>query len=208
MTETAHRETTPRETAERDAAQHDAAQHQPEQRQSRQRMPAAERRGLVLEAAVADFAVHGLAGTSTEDVARRAGISQPYLFRLFPTKKALFLALVEQCFTRVQNTFTEAAGDLTGDAALEAMANAYEVLLEDRTLLLLQMQIYAACSDPEIRDVTRAAYKKLWERVERITGLPFQTVVDFFAVGMLMNVAAAMDLPSVDERWTRWCPKA
>ncbi len=54
---------------------------------------------------------------------------------------------------------------------------------------------------------TRAAYKHLWEMVERITGLPFQTVVDFFAVGMLMNVAAAMDLPSVDERWTSWCPK-
>src|SRR5215471_13924710 len=154
---------------------------------TRQRMPAAERREMVLEAAVAEFAVHGLAGTSTEEVARRAGISQPYLFRLFPTKKALFLALVERCFQRVQETFTAAA--------------------DDRTLLLLQMQIYAACSDPEIRDATRAAYKRLWEMVERITGLPFQTVVDFFAVGMLMNVAAAMDLPSVDERWASWCPK-
>ena len=51
------------------------------------------------------------------------------------------------------------------------------------------------------------AYKKLWELIERLTGLPFQRVVDFFAVGMLMNVAAAMDLPSVDERWTSWCPK-
>ena len=170
-------------------------------------MPAAERREMVLEAAVAEFAVHGLAGTSTEDVARRAGISQPYLFRLFPTKKALFLALVERCFQRVQDTFTAAAGDLTGDEALAAMADSYTRLLDDRTLLLLQMQIYAACSDPEIRDATRAAYKRLWEMIERITGLPFQTVVDFFAVGMLMNVAAAMDLPSVDERWTSWCPK-
>ncbi len=170
-------------------------------------MPAAERRALVLEAAVAEFAVHGLAGTSTEDVARRARISQPYLFRLFPTKKALFLELVEQCFRRVRDAFTEAAGDRTGDAALEAMARAYEVLLEDRTLLLMQMQAYAACGDPEIRAVTRDGYKKLWELIERITGLPFQTVVDFFAVGMLMNVAAAMDLPSVDERWTSWCPK-
>ena len=175
--------------------------------ETKQRMPAAERRELVLDAAVADFAVHGLAGTSTENVARRAGISQPYLFRLFPTKKALFLALVERCFLRVQETFTAAAGDLTGDEALAAMADSYTRLLDDRTLLLLQMQIYAACSDPEIRDATRAAYKRLWEMVERITGLPFQTVVDFFAVGMLMNVAAAMDLPSVDERWTSWCPK-
>src|ERR1700735_2697673 len=173
----------------------------------RQRMPAAERRELVLEAAMADFAVHGLAGTSTENVARRAGISQPYLFRLFPTKKALFLALIDRCFGRVQETFVAAAGDMAGDEALSAMADSYTRLLDDRTLLLLQMQIYAACSDPEIRDATRAAYKKLWEMVERITGLPFQTVVDFFAVGMLMNVAPAMDPPAVDERWTSWCPK-
>ena len=112
-------------------------------------MPAAERRELVLEAAVAEFAVHGLAGTSTEDVARRAGISQPYLFRLFPTKKALFLALVDRCFQRVQGTFAAAAGDLTGDEALTAMADSYTRLLDDRTLLLLQMQIYAACNEDQ-----------------------------------------------------------
>ena len=175
--------------------------------ETKQRMPAAERRELVLDAAVAEFAVHGLAGTSTEDVARRAGISQPYLFRLFPTKKALFLALVDRCFRRVQDTFADAAGDLTGEEAKTAMAEAYERLLDYRTLLLLQMQAYAACDDPEIRAATRAGFKKLWELIERLTGLPFQTVVDFFAVGMLMNVAAAMDLPSVDERWTSWCPK-
>jgi AcrR family transcriptional regulator len=175
--------------------------------ETRQRMSAEERREMVLEAAVGEFAVRGLAGTSTEDVARRAGISQPYLFRLFPTKKALFLALVDRCFHRVQETFAVAAGDRTGDEALAAMAESYERLLDDRTLLLMQMQAYAACGDPEIRMATRAGYKHLWELVERLTGLPFQQVVDFFAVGMLMNVAAAMDLPAVDERWTSWCPK-
>ena len=175
--------------------------------ETKQRMPAAQRRELVLDVAVAEFARHGLAGTSTEDVARQAGISQPYLFRLFPTKKALFLTLVERCFRRVRDTFTAAVGDLTGEEALTAMADAYEQLLEDRTLLLLQMQAYAACDDPEIRVATRAGFKKLWELIERLTGLPFQAVVDFFAVGMLVNVAAAMDLPAVDERWTSWCPK-
>jgi len=175
--------------------------------ETKQRMPAAERRELVLDAAVAEFAIHGLAGTSTEDVARRAGISQPYLFRLFPTKKALFLALVDRCFQRVRDTFVSAAGDRTGEEALEAMGDAYERLLDDRILLLLQMQAYAACEDPDIRAATRAGFKKLWELVERLTGLPFQRVVEFFAMGMLMNVAAAMDLPAVDERWTSWCPK-
>ena len=88
-------------------------------------------------------------------MARRAGISQPYLFRLFPTKKALFLALVERCFRRVRDEFAAAAGELTGEEAMMAMAEAYEALLDDRILLLLQMQAYAACEDPEIRDATR-----------------------------------------------------
>jgi len=171
------------------------------------RMPAEQRRELVLGEAMAAFAAHGYAGTSTEEVARRAGISQPYLFRLFPTKKALFLALVERCFRRVRDEFAAAAGELTGEEALAAMADAYEALLDDRILLLMQMQAYAACEDPEIRDATRTGFRKLWEQIERITGLPYQTVVDFFAVGMLMNVAAAMNLPEVDARWTSWCPK-
>jgi len=173
----------------------------------RVRLSADERREQVLEAALGEFAGKGLAGTSTEDVARKAGISQPYLFRLFPTKKSLFLALVARCFRRIEEAFTAAARDSVGEEALEAMGKAYETLLEDRTLLLMQMQAYAACDDPAIREATRAAYKELWTLVERLTGLPFETVVEFFAMGMLINVAAALDLPAVDERWTSWCPK-
>jgi len=167
-------------------------------------MSAEERRELVLEAAVAEFAARGLAGTSTEDVARAAGISQPYLFRLFPTKKALFLALVERCFQRIADAFTAAAGDKTGEEALAAMGDEYHRLLGDRTLLLLQMQAYAACEDPDIRAAARAGFKRLWALVERVSGLPADQVVSFFAMGMLMNVAAAMDLPAVDERWASW----
>src|SRR5215472_18873890 len=157
------------------------------------RMSAEERREAVLEAAVTDFAAGGLTGTSTEDVARRAGISQPYLFRLFPTKKALFLALVQRCFQRITDAFAAAAGDKTGEEALEAMGEEYERLLGDRTLLLLQMHAYAACEDPDIRAATRIGFTRLWTLVERLSGLAFNRVVQFFAMGMLMNVAAAMD---------------
>ena len=168
-------------------------------------MKAGERRESVLAAAVTEFAARGLAGTSTEDVARRAGISQPYLFRLFPTKKALFLALVDRCFRQVAAAFEAAAANRVGEDALDAMADAYHQLLQDRTLLLLQLQAYAACDDPEIQDATRTGFKQLWALAERLSGLPYERIVTFFAMGMLMNVAAAMDLPAVDERWTRWC---
>lgn len=169
-------------------------------------MSAEQRRAAVLDAAIAEFGAHGLAGTSTEEVARRAGISHPYLFRLFPTKKELFLALVEQCYQRIAAAFELAAEDLTGQRAMDAMAGAYEGLLEDRTLLLLQLQGYAASSDPEVRAAARAGFSDLWAMVERLTGLPYDKVVAFFAMGMLMNVAAALDLRSVDEHWADWCP--
>src|SRR5262249_61058391 len=102
------------------------------------RRPADERRGSVLEAALVEFAARGMDGTSTEHVAQRAGISQPYLFRLFPTKKALFIALVERCFRRGAEAFTAAAADRTGREALDPMGEAYGQLPEDRTLRRLR----------------------------------------------------------------------
>src|SRR2546428_3922165 len=73
------------------------------------RHTAEERRAEVLQAAVAEFALHGLHGTSTEMIARRIGISHPYIFRLFPSKKELFLAAIDQCFDRVETAFRNAA---------------------------------------------------------------------------------------------------
>ena len=173
-----------------------------------ERMSREERREQILEAASEVFAAQGLHGASTEDIAKAAGISQPYIFRLFGTKKDLYKAVVARCFRQTLEIFQRAAEGKRGEEAMHAIGEAYgELLAADPAYLRLQMQAYAACDDPEIRTATRTGFKKLWELVERLTGLPFQTVVDFFAVGMLMNVAAAMDLPSVDERWTSWCPK-
>ena len=162
------------------------------------------RREEILEAAVQEFAHGGLHGTSTEDIARRAGISQPYLFRLFGTKKELFLASSRRCFARVLTAFREAADGRRGDEAMRAMGNAYAELLADRHLLLGQMQMYAACSDPDVRDAARAGFAELFRYVESVTGAGTLEIRDFFARGMLMNVAAAMDLPQIcgeDDRW-------
>lgn len=169
------------------------------------RMTADERRESVLRAAVPEFALGGLAGTSTGSIARRAGVSQPYLFRLYPSKKHLFLASVERGFELVRQAFEHAADGLVGQEALDAMGSAYRELLADRELLLHQMQAYAACEDPEVRDVARAGFGRLWRTVETATGADAETLRQFFAMGMLMNVAAAMDLPSFDARWALEC---
>jgi AcrR family transcriptional regulator len=164
---------------------------------ARSRQTAAERREAIIEAASGEFAKDGLKGTSTEAIAARAGISQPYLFRLFGTKKDLFLAVIERCHARLRHTFeSAAAADETGEP-LAAMGLAYAQLLADREMLLVQMQTYAACSDPDIRRAASHGYAGLWDLVQRLSGAPDEDVRTFFATGMLLNVAAAMDLPEI-----------
>jgi AcrR family transcriptional regulator len=160
------------------------------------------RREEIIEAAMAEFALHGLHGTSTEAIAERAGISQPYLFRLFGTKKELFLAAVERGFRRTHETFQEAAALAgAGDDVFTAMGKAYVELLADRTMLMGQMQAYAACDDPDVQEVVRREFAALYRFVEGVSGGDAERVRDFFATGMLINVAAAMELNLLDEPW-------
>jgi AcrR family transcriptional regulator len=169
----------------------------------KRRMTGDERREAVLQVAIAEFARTGLHGTSTEKIAAGAGISHPYLFRLYRTKKALFLACLERCHERLRETFTraaEAAGD--GDR-LEAMGKAYVELLANREMLLLQLQGYAACDDDEVRVASSTGYAELWALVARVSEAPEEEVRAFFSTGMLLNVAAAMELPEIagDPGW-------
>src|SRR5213592_3973210 len=168
------------------------------------RLSAAERKDAVLDAALIEFAERGFEGTSTEDIARRAGISQPYLFRLFGTKKELFKASVARCFRETLETFQRAAEGHRGEEALHAMGEAYMQLhLTDRTRLRAQMQAYAACDDPEICEVVRNGYGDIVTYVERVSGLPTAEVAGFFATGMLINVIASMDLYESPEPWSQ-----
>src|SRR6476660_1448543 len=107
-----------------------------------------ERREEILDAALEVFADQGLHGASTEEIARRAGISQPYIFRLFGTKKELYIAGVSRCFRQTLELMQRAAEGKRGEEALSAIGTAYgELLQADRTYLRAQMQSYAACED-------------------------------------------------------------
>src|ERR1700722_19751587 len=103
------------------------------------RQTADERRTSVLRAAMAEFAKGGYAGTSTEAIAVRAGISQPYLFRLFGTKRELFIATMGLMHARIEEVFRTAAEGRTGIEAMAAMGDSYKDLLRERDLLLVQL---------------------------------------------------------------------
>ena len=148
-----------------------------------------------------EFSRAGYEATTTEAIARRADISQAYVFRLFGSKHDLFVASVERCFEIVQGAFERAAetvpeGDLEG--RLQAIGETYADLLRDRRMLVLQMHGYAAAiGDPVVQHASRRSFARLWASVARLSGASDEEMVSFFAHGMLMNVAAALELPDM-----------
>ena len=168
-----------------------------------ERKTAEERREAVLDAALTEFSRYGFSGTSTDAIARAVGISQPYLFRLFGTKKELFIASVERCFAGTYERFEAAARGLQGEEALEAMGKEYkQMIAEDPRRLRAQMQSYSACDDPAVCEVVRRGFGRLVELVES-KGVPAERVVEFFAFGMLMNVMTSMSLHDSGDAWAQ-----
>jgi AcrR family transcriptional regulator len=157
---------------------------------------AEERREDVLRTAMKVVGPRGLYGTSTMDVAAAAGISQAYLFRLFPTKTELFVAVLERSFQRILDTMIEAATNARaeGGPVRDAMAEAYTNLLRDPEVLLTQLQGQAAATEPAVRDTLRHGFRMLYEMVEREWPASQAEVQAFFAHGMLCNVIAAMQI--------------
>ena len=168
------------------------------------RQSAEERREEILAAAMVEFADRGLDGASTDAIARRAGISQPYLFRLFGTKKDLFIASVEGCFAETLAMFRDAAEGKRGEEALDAIGEAYvRSISEDPQRLRGQMQAYVACDDEDVCAVVRRGFGALVEFVEGIPEVPQERLVGFFAHGMLLNVIASMSLLDAREPWAK-----
>lgn len=171
------------------------------------RMTADERREAIVAAGLEEFATGGLVGAKTDAIAHRAGVSQPYVFQLFGTKKELFLDVVRLCFSRTLQTFEEAARSYEPDAApgcnsiLDAIGRSYMDLLDDRTLLLVQLQAYAACADPDVQTVVREEFGRLHRRVVELSGAGPEEIHRFFAEGMLLNVGAAVNLSGDPSIW-------
>ncbi|SMF16525.1 TetR/AcrR family transcriptional regulator [Streptomyces sp. Amel2xC10] len=179
------------------------------------RMSAEERRESVIRAATSEFARGGYHGTSTEAIARRVGVSQPYLFRLFPGKKAIFLAASERCMADFVRMFEEAAEGLEGEEAVMAMGNAYaQVIVEQPERLMMQMQTYLAVAaaeadgDREFGEAVRAGWMRLWDTVHVPLGADVDETTTFMAYGMLINCLVAMGFAPDHRVWQGIYPAA
>ncbi|MFF5254877.1 TetR/AcrR family transcriptional regulator [Streptomyces leeuwenhoekii] len=177
------------------------------------RMSAEERRESVVRAAIEEFARCGYYGTSTEAIAKRVGVSQPYLFRLFPGKKAIFLAAAERCLEDMRRHFEQASEGLHGEEALQAMADAYTRLIaEQPQRLQMQLQIYVtvaaaeAAGDHRFGEMVRKGWMELWDTVHLPLGGDVGRTTSFMASGMLINTLAAMGFPPGHRVWEGFYP--
>jgi AcrR family transcriptional regulator len=172
------------------------------------RQTAGARRSSVLTAAIVEFARSGYAGTSTEAIAARAGISQPYLFRLFGTKKDLFIATYNLVSARIEAAFIEAADGLFGEEAMHAMAMAYMELLQDPDLLQVQLHGFAAAAgDADIARACREGFHTLWDLINERTDVSEEELRQFFAHGMLLSVLSAINMLAIPDPWAQvFCP--
>jgi AcrR family transcriptional regulator len=167
------------------------------------RQTAEERRQSVLDAATEEFAARGYHGTSTEDIARSAGISQPYLFRLFGSKKSLYLAALQRCSEELYALFAEAARGKSGKQALLAMAEAYELIMQDRARQMLMLKSWGSDDDPDIRRASRASWREIVDLVERTSQASPDAVSRFFASGMLITILTAIGMNEEPEPWSK-----
>lgn len=158
------------------------------------RITAEERREVVLEAAIIEFARNGLAGSSTETISTRAGISQPYLFKLFGTKRALFLAAYDRVMTRIDTTLDEAAAAHPDDPD-GAMNDAYIELLKRRDDQLLLLQAYAAAGDDEVRAHVRTREACTFAEIVEMANGDVEEARRWYGQCILQTVGAVLDLP-------------
>ena len=166
------------------------------------RMSADERREQVLAAATGAFARTGYAGTSTDVVAREAGVSQPYVVRMFGTKRDLFLAVFERAAHRIEAAFRGVLEARPADRPFDPedeedwheMGEAYTDLLADRDFLLVLMHGFAAGDDDAIGAQARGCMAAIYD-VLLGTGCTSERATAFVAHGMLLNVMLAMRAP-------------
>ncbi|MDR6906024.1 AcrR family transcriptional regulator [Agromyces sp. 3263] len=157
------------------------------------RMKAADRRELILAAATAVFGAKTYVGTTTDEVARAAGVSQPYVVRLFGTKEKLFIAVIERAYAHLIDVFRAAMpGDPEG--RFERMGTAYTSLLEERGMLPVIANSTALGGEPEIGRVARAGFSDIWRFLRDEAGMSAEETRQFMATGMLINAIVGLRL--------------
>jgi len=135
------------------------------------RMAAPARREALIDTACGVFARSSYRGTTTKAIAAEAGVTEPILYRHFPSKRDLYLACLNAAWARVQALWEKAlAGEPDPGSWLQAMGVAYLTAKDKRTRLVdLWIQALSEASDdPHIRRYLRRQIREVHDYVEDV----------------------------------------
>lgn len=159
------------------------------------RLSSDERREQIVEAALAVFGARGYVGTTTDEVARAAGVSQPYVVRLFGSKESLFLAAISSALDELLTAFRAALAAEDGELpASKRIGRAYVDLLRVRGLHQTLAHAYLLGGHPVIGPAARRGFADVWRFFRDEAGLDVDEARAFMAEGMLISTMIGLRL--------------
>ncbi|HEV7183742.1 MAG: TetR/AcrR family transcriptional regulator [Leifsonia sp.] len=165
-----------------------------------ERIPAGERREQILASASLVFGERGYFGATTDQIAKAAGISQPYVVRMFGTKEKLFLEVLQRALDKLTEAFKSTIDDWKAagspdEVIARQLGTTYVNLIEDRGLLLSLMQAFSMGHDPVIGVQARQGFMAVYTLLRDEAGFEPERVRTFLAEGMLLNTLLGLRLP-------------
>ena len=180
-----------------------------------ERIPSAERREQILAAASLVFGERGYFGATTDQIAKAAGISQPYVVRMFGGKENLFVEVLQRALDKLIVSFTQTlarwkadgspagppAGTIVSTGSGEhseigrRLGLAYVDLVEDRGVLLALMQAFGMGNDPVLGAKARDGFLAIYRLIREEVGFTADEARAFLAEGMLLNTLLGLRLP-------------
>ncbi len=163
-------------------------------------MPAAERRATILEAARDLFGRQGYHGTTTDQIAKAAGISQPYVVRMFGSKEALFLEVLHATLGTLVDAWRETLGGLPSGAdeheRARAIGEQFVDLAATRGLHTMLLQAFVSGAEPAIGRAAREGFLGIYRFLRDEAGIPDEQVQGFLGSGMIFSVMLAIGMPA------------
>ncbi|GIP24287.1 TetR/AcrR family transcriptional regulator [Paenibacillus sp. J22TS3] len=162
----------------------------------------ANRKNDIVSAAIEVFAEVGYYRATTAQVAQRAQISQPYVFRFFATKEALLVEALEVSWTRILDAFRNVIGRASREQLEKELIETYTQIMEsNKSEILLQMQAQTI-QEEVVAQVMRKGFSDVREMVlnafkQADLDRPEERTLLFLARGMLCNISMSLSLPEL-----------
>jgi AcrR family transcriptional regulator len=162
---------------------------------------AEERRDRVDAVAVEVFSERGFYATTTTEVATAAGISQSYLYKLYPDKTSLFIAALDHGSDRLAALVSRR---LRSDPdAQRALGSAVDEIAADWSLMRFLIHAVCASTEPAIREAVQRCYARQFQVIREGSSLDDEAIRRYFADSLLLNAMRAVGATELDAPWAR-----